>query len=189
MWKERKQEQRGIGAWGMGDNAEKWDMQRRNKVLRVKRSTEIRGLFIGSLFLVCGSMFTSTKSTWSWVFYLARDGDSPEMEARTRGRGEEGDGSAVPAAEPVGLGVDIRGSLFLGSSTQTRLFLTFSRQLSSQNQALSEEATSSEMGVSPWHCWWKALGQPSQRIMTFPGADSCDWQPWQTVFFKEKVRY
>lgn len=132
-----------------------------------------------AFFGLCGKpILTSTRVLGlGFFFYLAREGDSPEMEARTRGRaGEEGvDGSAVPAAEPVaGLGVDIRGSLFLGSSTQTRLFLTFSRQLSSQNQALSEDATSSEMGVSPWHFWWKALGQPSQRIMTFPGADSCD---------------
>lgn len=114
--------------------------------------TEIRRLFIGSLFLVSVVPFSPVQRVLGLgCFYLAREGDSPEMEARTRGRGEEGDGSAVPAAEPVGLGVDIRGSLFLGSSTQTRLFLTFSRQLSSQNQALSEEATSSEMGVSPWH--------------------------------------
>lgn len=148
--KKKKTRTKVNGEWG--DNAEKWDMQGRNRVLRVKRSRDKAPFHRLAFFGLCGSMFASTKSTWSWVFYLARDGDSPETEARTRGRGEEGDGSAVPAAEPVGLGVDIRGSLFLGSSTQTRLFLTFSRQLSSQNQALSEEATSSEMRVSPWHC-------------------------------------
>lgn len=84
--------------------------------------------------------------------------ESPEIEALTpRGRPVEGPDDDVSATEPAaaelvrGLGVDIKGRRFLGNSTQTRFFFTFSRQDSSQNQALSEEATSSEMGESPWH--------------------------------------
>jgi hypothetical protein len=120
--------------------------------------------------------------------------ESPEIEALTpRGRPvEEPDEDVeVSAAEPAatefvrGLGVDIKGRRFLGNSTQTRFFFTFSRQDSSQNQALSEQATSSEMGESPWHAWWKALGQPSHLSILLPGVDSCDWQPWQTNHIKK----
>lgn len=92
--------------------------------------------------------------------------DSPQIDARVPPRGRAAETSvAEPAAivrlegttefpdDVASFGVDINGSRFLGSSTHTRRFLTFSLHISSQNQALSDNAISSGMGMSPWHCW------------------------------------
>lgn len=129
---------------------------------------------------LCKPLTPSANPIKKRIVYLDRE-ESPEIEALTpRGRPVEGPDDDDSAAEPAavelvrGLGVDIKGRRFLGNSTQTRFFFTFSRHDSSQNQALSEEATSSEMGESPWHAWWKALGQPSHLSILLPGVDSCD---------------